>query len=69
MLVTSAHGDHRNAMVTAWAMSFKFYLAPRVAIVIEKNTLSRELVAVSGASGLCAGNFDRAGEAFPARPL
>ena len=52
VLVTSAHGGRRNVMAAAWSMPVEF-TPPRVAVVIDKHTFTRELVAASGAFGLC----------------
>lgn len=52
VLVTSAHGARRNVMAAAWSMPVEF-TPPRVAVVIDKTTFTRELVAASGAFGLC----------------
>ncbi len=52
VLVTSAHGDRRNIMAAAWSMPVEFD-PPRIAIVIDKKTYTRELVAASGAFGIC----------------
>ena len=52
VLVTSAHGGRRNVMAAAWSMPVEF-TPPRVAVVIDKKTFTRELVAGSGAFGLC----------------
>ena len=52
VLVTSAHGGRRNVMAAAWSMPVEF-TPPRVAVVIDKSTFTRELVAASGAFGLC----------------
>ncbi|MEZ2349970.1 flavin reductase family protein [Caballeronia sp. RCC_10] len=52
VLVTSAHGDRRNIMAAAWSMPVEF-TPPRIAIVIDKNTFTRELVAASGTFGVC----------------
>ncbi|MFM0137462.1 flavin reductase family protein [Caballeronia grimmiae] len=52
VLVTSAHGDRRNIMAAAWSMPVEF-TPPRIAIVIDKNTFTRELVAASGTFGIC----------------
>jgi flavin reductase (DIM6/NTAB) family NADH-FMN oxidoreductase RutF len=52
VLVTSAHGGRRNVMAAAWSMPVEF-TPPRVAVVIDKTTLTRELVMASGAFGLC----------------
>ena len=52
VLVTSAHAGRRNLMAAAWSMPVEF-TPPRVAVVIDKRTFTRELVAASGVFGLC----------------
>jgi len=52
VLVTSAHGERRNIMAAAWSMPVEF-VPPRVAVVIDKSTFTRELVAASGVFGIC----------------
>jgi flavin reductase (DIM6/NTAB) family NADH-FMN oxidoreductase RutF len=47
VLVSSAHGDKRNVMAAAWNMALDFD-PPKVAVVIDKSTLTRELVEASG---------------------
>ncbi len=47
VLVTSAHGEQRNIMAAAWNMPLDFD-PPKIAIVIDKNTYSRELIEASG---------------------
>ena len=47
VLVSSAHGGRRNVMAAAWSMPLDFD-PPKVAVVIDKATLTRELVAASG---------------------
>jgi flavin reductase (DIM6/NTAB) family NADH-FMN oxidoreductase RutF len=47
VLVTTAHGEQRNVMAAAWNMPLDFD-PPKVAIVIDKNTYTRELIAASG---------------------
>jgi flavin reductase (DIM6/NTAB) family NADH-FMN oxidoreductase RutF len=47
VLVTSAHGEHCNIMAAAWNMPLDFD-PPKVAIVIDKNTYTRELIEASG---------------------
>jgi flavin reductase (DIM6/NTAB) family NADH-FMN oxidoreductase RutF len=47
VLVGSAHGGRRNLMAAAWSMPVEFS-PPRVAVVIDKSTLTRELVMASG---------------------
>lgn len=46
-LVTSAHAGVRNVMAAAWAMPLDFD-PPKVAIVIDKGALTRELIEKSG---------------------
>jgi len=52
VLVTSAHAGERNIMAAAWSMPVEF-TPPRIAIVIDKHTHTRALVAASGAFGIC----------------
>jgi len=52
VLVTSAHAGARNIMAAAWSMPVEF-TPPRIAIVIDKKTFTRELVAASGSFGIC----------------
>jgi flavin reductase (DIM6/NTAB) family NADH-FMN oxidoreductase RutF len=52
VLVTSAHGGRRNVMAAAWSMPVEF-TPPRLAVVIDKKTFTRELVAASGAFAIC----------------
>ncbi len=52
VLVTSAAGGKRNIMSAAWSMPVEFK-PPRIAVVIDKNTYTRELVMASGHVGLC----------------
>ncbi|HSH71606.1 MAG TPA: flavin reductase family protein [Methylophilaceae bacterium] len=47
VLVSTAHGEQRNIMAAAWNMPLDFD-PPKVAIVIDKNTYTRELVLASG---------------------
>jgi flavin reductase (DIM6/NTAB) family NADH-FMN oxidoreductase RutF len=42
VLITSAHGGHRNVMAAAWSMPVEF-TPPRIAVVIDKKTFTREL--------------------------
>ncbi|MDR5816840.1 MULTISPECIES: flavin reductase family protein [unclassified Caballeronia] len=51
VLVTSAHGGRRNVMAAAWSMPVEF-TPPRIAIVIDKRTFTRELAAASGIFGV-----------------
>ena len=51
VLVTSAAGARRNVMAAAWSMPVEF-TPPRIAVVIDKHTFTRELVLASGAFGI-----------------
>lgn len=54
VLITSRSGDgaRRNVMAAAWSMPVEF-TPPRIAIVIDKHTYSRELIEASGVFGVC----------------
>lgn len=52
VLVTSRHGARRNVMAAAWSMPVEF-VPPRIAVVVDRKTLTRELVSQSGELGLC----------------
>jgi len=58
VLVTSAAGGRRNVMAAAWSMPVEF-TPPRVAVVIDKHTFTRELVMAGGAFALCLPGSDR----------
>jgi flavin reductase (DIM6/NTAB) family NADH-FMN oxidoreductase RutF len=47
VLVSSEHDGRRNVMAAAWSMPVEF-TPPRVAVVIDKSTFTRELILVSG---------------------
>ncbi len=47
VLISSAHGGRRNVMAAAWSMPVEF-TPPRVAVVIDKSTFTRELVLAGG---------------------
>jgi flavin reductase (DIM6/NTAB) family NADH-FMN oxidoreductase RutF len=47
VLVSSGHERQRNVMAAAWSMPVEF-TPPRVAVVIDKSTYTRELVLASG---------------------
>lgn len=47
VLVGSAHAGRRNVMAAAWSMPVDFS-PPKIAVVIDRNTLTRELVDASG---------------------
>ena len=52
VLVTTAHGGARDIMAAAWSMPVEF-TPPRIAVVIDKSTWTRELATASGAFGIC----------------
>lgn len=56
VLVTSIDGQRRNVMAAAWSMPVEF-TPPRIAIVIDKRTYTRELIAASGTLGICVPTF------------
>jgi flavin reductase (DIM6/NTAB) family NADH-FMN oxidoreductase RutF len=47
VLISTAHGIQRNVMAAAWNMPLDFD-PPKVSIVIDKNTYTRELIEASG---------------------
>ena len=47
VLVSAAHAGRRNVMAAAWSMPVEF-TPPRVAVVIDKSTFTRELVLAAG---------------------
>ena len=47
VLVSSAHGGRRNVMAAAWNMPLDFD-PPKVAVVIDRTTFTRELIEASG---------------------
>lgn len=52
VLVSSAHGSRRNVMAAAWSMPLDFS-PPKVAVVIDRKTFTRELIEASGELALC----------------
>ncbi len=56
VLVTSAANGRRNVMAAAWSMPVEF-TPPRIAIVIDKHTYTRELMSASGTFGICIPGF------------
>lgn len=52
VLVCSAHNGVRNVMAASWSMPLDF-TPPKVTVVIDRNTLTRELVDGSGEFALC----------------
>ena len=51
VLVSAEHAGRRNVMAAAWSMPVEF-TPPRVAVVIDKSTYTRELVLASGCFAL-----------------
>lgn len=51
VLVAAAHGGRRNVMAAAWSMPVEF-VPPRVAVVIDKRTWTRELAMAAGGFSL-----------------
>lgn len=51
VLVSAAHGGRRNVMAAAWSMPVEFS-PPRVAVVVDKSTYTRELMMASGSFAL-----------------
>ena len=47
VLVSTEHGGRRNLMTAAWSMPVEF-TPPRIAVVIDKKTFTRELLQASG---------------------
>lgn len=52
VLVTTEHAGRRNVMAAAWSMPVEF-TPPRIAVVVDKSTFTRELLAASGRFALC----------------
>lgn len=52
VLITSSDGARSNVMAAAWSMPVEF-TPPRVAVVIDKNTFTRELISASGTFAIC----------------
>ncbi len=50
-LVSSAYAGRRNIMAAAWAMPLDFS-PPKVAVVVDRSTLTRELIEASGCFAL-----------------
>ncbi|WDZ97272.1 flavin reductase family protein [Herbaspirillum sp. WKF16] len=51
VLVSAAHAGRRNIMAAAWSMPVEF-TPPRIAVVLDKSTWTRELIAASGSFGI-----------------
>jgi flavin reductase (DIM6/NTAB) family NADH-FMN oxidoreductase RutF len=47
VLITTEHQGRRNVMAAAWSMPVEF-TPPRIAVVIDKSTFTRELLQASG---------------------
>ena len=47
ILVSAAHGNQRNLMAAAWNMPLDFD-PPKIAVVIDKRTYTRELIEAAG---------------------
>jgi flavin reductase (DIM6/NTAB) family NADH-FMN oxidoreductase RutF len=52
VLITSSDGSRHNVMAAAWSMPVEF-TPPRIAVVIDKKTFTRELIHASGTFGIC----------------
>ncbi|MES2716551.1 MAG: flavin reductase family protein [Pseudomonadota bacterium] len=60
VLVSAAHGGQRNIMAAAWAMPLDFD-PPKLAVVVDRSTFTRQLIDASGAFALqlpCAAQAD-----------
>jgi flavin reductase (DIM6/NTAB) family NADH-FMN oxidoreductase RutF len=51
VLVSAAHGGRRNLMAAAWAMPLDFS-PPKVAVVLDKSTFTRQLIEAAGSFAL-----------------
>lgn len=52
VLVVTQHAGRRNVMAAAWSMPVEF-TPPRIAVVVDQKTFTRELLAASGCFALC----------------
>lgn len=52
VLVVTQHAGRRNVMAAAWSMPVEFS-PPRIAVVVDQKTFTRELLAASGRFALC----------------
>jgi flavin reductase (DIM6/NTAB) family NADH-FMN oxidoreductase RutF len=50
-IITSAHGKQSNVMAASWSMPLDFN-PPKLVVIMDRNTLTRELVNASGEFGL-----------------
>ena len=51
VLVSAEHGGRRNVMAAAWSMPLDF-TPPKVVVVVDSRTLTRQLIEASGVFGL-----------------
>mgnify|MGYP000405568073 CR=1 FL=1 len=65
VLISTVHEGRRNLMAAAWSMPVEF-VPPRVAVVIDKKTLTRKLVDITYAVGSVSGR--RRTPLSPCRP-
>jgi len=52
VLVCTEHAGRRNVMAAAWSMPVEF-TPPRIAVVVDKHSFTRELLVASGRFALC----------------
>lgn len=52
VLITARHEHRRNVMAAAWSMPVEF-TPPRLALVIDKKTVTAEMIRASGTVGVC----------------
>ena len=52
VLITSRHGGRRNVMAAAWSMPVEF-TPPRLALVVDKKTVSARFIAATDVLGVC----------------
>ncbi|HEY3431352.1 MAG TPA: flavin reductase family protein [Rhodocyclaceae bacterium] len=67
-LVSSALGDRSNVMAASWAMPLDFD-PPKVVVVVDKNTLTRQLMEASGEFALSIPSRQLAAEVLKAGTL
>ncbi|MBN8508060.1 MAG: hypothetical protein J0L57_05550 [Burkholderiales bacterium] len=58
VIASTAHGAQRNPMAAAWSMPVEF-TPPRIAVVIDKSTWTRELLRAGGRWDFRADNLER----------
>jgi flavin reductase (DIM6/NTAB) family NADH-FMN oxidoreductase RutF len=59
VMITSIDGTRRNVMSAAWSTPVEF-VPPRIAVVIDKRTFTKSLIAASGTFGICVPNVSGA---------